>query len=141
MLQGRYGNDQLNRALFIAGMGLNLLSLFMPVMSYFKGLFNALGLICYILAILRMFSRKMEARAAENRHFLLCWNKATAWVQRRKTAGPRAKTAKANPTFEERRKYKYFMCNQCTQRMRVPRGKGKVRITCTRCGHKFDMKS
>jgi len=52
-----------------------------------------------------------------------------------------AKKARRNPTFEERRQYKYFHCNQCGQRLRVPRGKGRLRVTCTRCGNRFETRS
>ena len=39
------------------------------------------------------------------------------------------------------RQYKYLLCPQCTQRLRVPRGKGRIRVTCTNCGNVFETKS
>lgn len=140
MFQGRYGNDQLNKVLFIGGLGINLISLFIPY-GYVRSVISGLGMACYVLALYRMFSRKLEVRASENRRFVMWWSKVSSRYQNRKNSGGRARVVRNRPTFEERRQYKYFVCNQCAQRMRVPRGKGKVRVTCTRCGNKFEMKS
>jgi RNase P subunit RPR2 len=60
-------------------------------------------------------------------------------TQRTKTH--RARKVKKNPTWSEIRQYKYLICPQCTQRLRVPRGKGRIRVTCTRCGNVFETKS
>lgn len=53
----------------------------------------------------------------------------------------RARRARKNPTWNEIKHYKYLICPQCTQRLRVPRGKGRLRVTCTRCGNKFETRS
>ncbi|MDL2258643.1 hypothetical protein LJC42_05770 [Eubacteriales bacterium OttesenSCG-928-K08] len=141
MFQGRYGNDQLNRGLLFAGLGFTLLSWILPRNSVIRSLFYLMSLVLYGLAIFRMFSRSFGKRSAENAKFMAVWSRARAKWQSWRSHGPRAKTARKTPTFEERRKYKYFICTQCAQRLRVPRGKGKIMITCTRCGNKFQMKS
>ena len=41
----------------------------------------------------------------------------------------------------ERKKYKYLICPQCRQKLRVPKGKGNIRVTCAKCGCKFNAKS
>ena len=53
----------------------------------------------------------------------------------------RARRARKNPTWSEIKHYKYLICPQCTQRLRVPRGKGRLIVTCTRCGNRFETKS
>ena len=58
-----------------------------------------------------------------------------------KPAGQRAKRARKNPTWSEMRQYKYLICPQCAQRLRVPRGKGRIRVTCTNCGNVFETRS
>ena len=41
----------------------------------------------------------------------------------------------------ELRAYKHVRCTSCKQKMRVPRGKGKLRVTCPKCRTKFEVKS
>ena len=143
MFQGRYGNDHLNRALGLCTFG--FLALYLVLGIFFQA-FHPVRRICYVLSLLsagltifRMLSRNFEARRRENEKYLVFESKLRARFG--KDRAPRAKTANANPTWEERRKYKYLICPQCAQRLRVPRGKGKLRVTCTRCGNKFDVKS
>ncbi len=141
MFQGRYGNDHFNQALSIFGLVIIaaqiIIGIFFPG-SLFVRLLQLLWLGIIAFMLFRMFSRNFEARRRENEKFLLWWGPfQSKWRSR----PPRARTAKHNPTFEERRQYKYFNCNQCAQRLRVPRGKGKLRVTCTRCGNKFEIKS
>lgn len=140
MFQGRYGNDHFNRALGIAAMALVLISIFLPRMGIARMAVSGISTVLIVWMIVRMFSRDFSARASENAKFLAWWtpleNKLRAFFN-----GSRARTAGHNPTFAERRKYKYFICKQCAQRLRVPRGKGKLRVTCTRCGYKFEIKS
>lgn len=140
MFQGRYGNDHLNRALSIVTIVLVLIGMFLPRNSIAGLALSAISMVLIVWMIVRMFSRNFSARAAENAKFLVWWtplkNKLRAFF-----GGSYARTARHNPTFAERRKYKYFLCTQCAQRLRVPRGKGKLRVTCTRCGNKFEIKS
>lgn len=144
MFQGRYGNDQLNQALSIFGLALIVVQLLLGI--FFPGslavrLLQLVWVALIVIMLLRMFSRNFEARRRENEMFMRKWAAMQGSSAAGRSRAPRAKTAKHNPTFEERRKYKYFICTQCAQRLRVPRGKGKLRVTCTRCGNKFDIKS
>ena len=140
MFQGRYGNDQLNRALSIVAVVFVLISMFLPRQGVVRFAVSAISTVLIVWMIVRMFSRNFSARAAENAKFLAWWtplqNKFRAVF-----SGNYARTAGHNPTFAERRKFKYFICTHCAQRLRVPRGKGKLRVTCTRCGNKFEIKS
>ena len=54
---------------------------------------------------------------------------------------PAIKKAGKNPTWAELKQYKYLICPQCAQRLRVPRGKGRIRVTCINCGNVFETRS
>ncbi len=123
-MAGRYGSDQLNNAFL-------LLSLLLLVIEWITR-WNWIGI--FILALLflcyfRMFSRNIQARYAENQRFLRKW-----WP-----ISNRLKNARMR--FQDRKTHRYFKCPQCKQRLRVPRGKGKINITCPHCRHQFIRKS
>ena len=115
-MQGRYGGDKLNIALVWVSFGAFVVSLFIPIAAV-KLLFI---LVYYALlgwAIFRMLSRNTYKRYQENRKYL-------RFLERIKD-----------------REHKYFDCPRCRQPVRVPRGKGKISITCPKCREKFIRKS
>ena len=118
---GRYGTDDLSKFLLVATMVLLILSLF-----FGRGLFYFLGLICLIAAYVRILSRDYAKRSAENAKFLSVTAniRKTARIQKRR--------------FAERKTYRYFKCPECSQEVRVPKGKGHIRITCPKCKTQFD---
>ena len=87
----------------------------------------ALVLIAY--SMFRIQSKNLGSRARENEAFLKALGPARPWVQ-----NPRA-------AWAELRAYKHVRCTSCKQRVRVPRGKGKLRVTCPRCKTKFEVRS
>ena len=114
-MQGRYGSDKLNTAILVAGLVACFLAMIMPT-----ALHLLLTLISYVLmgwAIFRMLSRNTYRRYQENRKYLQL-------VDRLKD-----------------REHKYFDCPRCRQPVRVPRGKGKIAITCPKCKEKFVKKT
>ncbi len=115
-MMGRYGTDKLNMAILGAGLFLCLLSVFIrvPVVNFVLTLLSY-GLM--ILAIFRMLSRNTYKRYQENRKYL-------RFIER----------------FKDR-EHRYFDCPRCRQPVRVPRGKGKIAITCPRCKEKFIKKT
>jgi DNA-directed RNA polymerase subunit RPC12/RpoP len=116
MFIGRNGPDHLSFALTIAAFVLSFIPwAYMPVIS--------LALIA--VALLRMFSKNIEKRRKENLVLLGMVNKVKTWYYRSKVKR------------EQRKIYKVFKCPQCFQKLRVPRGKGKVQIKCSKCGHKM----
>ena len=123
-MSGRYGSDQLNLTLIIGALIVTTIGSLSGV--YFLTL-AADALL--ILAIFRMFSKNRYARAHENQVYLEKTMKArrvvTEWVNRVKNS----------------RKYHYYTCPKCKQRLRVPRGVGNITITCKQCGTKFDKKA
>ena len=111
-MYGRYGSDQLNVFLLILGVVLCLLGSFSRL--YYLGLIAYVPL---IWAIFRMYSRNIEKRRRENRRFV-------QFFQRLRD-----------------RQHRYFACPRCRQRVRVPRGKGKIVIKCPACGERFTKKT
>ena len=115
-MTGRYGNDKLNMALLTVGAIICLVNLFLPF-----GIVNwILTILCYILmifAIFRMLSRNTYKRYQENRKYL-------QFIERIKD-----------------RQHRYYDCPRCRQQVRVPRGKGKIAISCPKCKEKFIKKT
>ena len=113
---GRYGTDKLNMAILTVGVICCLIVMFVP----FPLLDLLLTILSYGLmgwAIFRMFSRNTYKRYQENRKYL---------------------------RLKERlkdREHRYFDCPRCHQPVRVPRGKGKIAITCPKCKEKFIKKT
>ena len=123
-MSGRYGSDQLNLTMVIGALIVTTIGSLSGV--YFLTL-AADALL--LLAIFRMFSKDRYRRAHENQMYREKTQKvrraATAWVNRVKNS----------------RKYPYYTCPKCKQRLRVPRGVGNITITCKQCGTKFDKKA
>lgn len=122
-MYGRYGSDQLN--LFLLGAYIVLL--------LFDGLFGlpAMDLVCFALAvwaIFRMLSRNYAARRAENAKFL-------------KLVGPVVRWYRLRRTILRDKEHRYFKCPNCGRQLRVPKGKGKINVTCRSCGASFQEKS
>lgn len=126
-MYGRYGNDKLNQMLLIAACALALISIFLPWQA--RTIISFVTTAGIAFAIFRMFSRNTAARRIELNKYLSMESRVRAWFSKRGRG------------FKERKDFKHFTCPQCMQKLRVPRGKGKIRITCTRCGHRFETKS
>ena len=76
----------------------------------------------------RMFSKNLPRRRAENQKWVNWW-----WRVRSSSSGARARHAD--------KEHKYFTCKQCKTICRVPVGKGKIIITCPKCGAQIHAKS
>ena len=123
-LQGRQGPDDL------AVFSMNL-AIVVVVVNLFARV-SWLGWVALVLIAYSMFriqSKNLGRRARENEAFLKALGPARPWVQ-----NPRA-------AWTELRTYKHVKCASCKQRVRVPRGKGKLRVTCPRCKTKFEVRS
>ena len=82
-----------------------------------------------LLALFRMFSRNLEKRRAENAKFM----EKVWWPISRRMAGKRQQRMD--------KEHCYFTCPGCGAVCRVPRGKGRIVITCPRCGNEIHGKS
>ncbi|MEA5040692.1 MAG: hypothetical protein VB086_12790 [Clostridiaceae bacterium] len=126
-LAGRYGIDHLNRFLCVTAMVALVVSMLMkPLLAT---VFWALAVLCLIWSYIRMFSRRIEKRQQENLRYMHYKYEITSRLR-----GLRTRMA-------QRRQYKLFKCPNCGITARVPRGKGKIRITCPKCGHDFEARS
>ena len=130
-MYGRNGVDQLNRALAIGYLilvfGGSLLAGILKseiVATVFTVLENAL----MILLIFRMLSKNLYKRRAENQKWVNWW-----WRVKGRNSGARARHAD--------KEHKYFTCKQCKAICRVPVGKGKIIITCPKCGAQIQAKT
>lgn len=129
-MYGRNGADKLGQVMLWAYLAVFVLQLI------FGGLeLTVLAVICEVLMyalmfviLFRMFSRNLGKRRAENQRFLNWW-----W--RVKNGRSAAKARKADTD------HKYFTCNGCKTVCRVPAGKGKVIITCPKCGAQIQAKT
>ena len=115
-MYGRYGNDQLNRFLTV----ISLILLVLSVIPYLWILwFIALGLM--IWSSFRCYSRRIYQRRRENERFL-------KMIQPIKDHFRLQKNKR-----RDRKTHRYFKCKHCRAVLRVPKGKGKIDITCPRC--------
>lgn len=129
-MYGRNGMDQLNRALFWLYLGLWLA---MGCASLLRRrmlarVFEALLFALMLFIFMRMFSRNLPRRQAENQKWV-------SWVWRRKNRSAGAKARHAD------KEHKYFTCKACKTICRVPVGKGAIIITCPKCGAKIKAKT
>jgi len=121
-MSGRYGSDTFGNFLCVT-------ALVCLVIGLFVGIFYYIGLLLLLYAYFRILSRNVHKRYAENIAFM------------QKTAGVRAKFGQLQQRFALRKTYRYFSCPHCRQQVRVPKGRGKISITCPKCGTQFIKKS
>lgn len=122
-MSGRYGNDNLNNFLIYSALILIVLNIFIKS--------SLLTIVSYLLwgwSIYRMFSRKVYQRNNENIQFLT----RTKPLRHRFSCLIKGQKDKNN---------RYFTCPRCAQIVRVPKGRGKIEITCPACHTRFDKKS
>ncbi|MCD7861680.1 MAG: hypothetical protein LUG25_07320 [Oscillospiraceae bacterium] len=121
---GRNGADQLSRFLTYVALALIVLNLFVG-----STVLWLLGLAALVWAYFRMFSKNVARRREENGKYLQLQYKLTQrfrdWRDRQK----------------QRRDYVFFRCPSCKAMLRVPRGKGHIRVTCRKCGNAFEKRT
>ena len=123
VMAGRYGVDEYSRFLnVVALVSLVLSILFNNGLSVF---FWLLAIISLVWTYFRMFSRNTYKRRAENNAYL-----TIRYSMTRKLSG-----------LKQKRYYRFYKCPKCGITTRVPKGKGKIRITCPKCGEIFQRKS
>ena len=115
-MMGRYGTDKLNMVILGAGVVASLLGMFI-VFPPVKLLLTLLSYILMGWAVFRSLSRNTYKRYRENRKYLM-------FLQRIKD-----------------REHRYYDCPRCRQQVRVPRGKGKIAISCPKCKERFIRKT
>ena len=129
-MQGRYGNDKLNNFLmktflveFILYFLLRGVSRGLSTLMYY------LGFATIIYVYYRLLSRNIYKRASENQAFL------------NKTANIRNKINSQKSIIKQRKTHRIYKCPTCKQKVRVPKGKGKISIHCPKCDTYFIKRS
>ena len=123
-MMGRYGPDHLGVAMIILSF---ILSILYAILGYIPLLY--ISYVVFGLTLYRMLSRNLKRRRAENDKFIRYW-----WPIR-------MKIRHTVNQIKQRMKHKYFKCPGCQAKLRVPKGIGKLRVSCTKCGEKLFMKS
>jgi ribosomal protein L37AE/L43A len=148
--QQRRGLDELNRTMLIAALVLSIIGMIVSQsVGWLRMVLSLLSGALLVLIVIRMMSKNFNKRNQENMKYLTYETAVKDWFRRtfhaKGNAGayqaPRAKRAGKNPTWAELKQYKYLICPQCAQRLRVPRGKGRIRVTCTNCSNVFETRS
>lgn len=121
---GRNGTDQLFIAQLVLAVVLQVLSGVMDM-----GILSLLSNAMLVWAVFRALSRNVARRREENRRFL------------ERVYRIRADAQVWRDGIRHRKEYKFFRCPGCGNWLRVPRGKGKIQVTCPRCGHRFSGKT
>jgi DNA-directed RNA polymerase subunit RPC12/RpoP len=127
-MQGRNGADTLSKVLLVAGLVAVFLSALLTG-SFAGMLFYLLGWVMIIYCYFRMFSRNVSKRYAENEAFLAGVYKIRNFFRSQKGL------------WKQRKVYHIYKCPGCRQKIRIPKGKGKVEIRCPKCGTTFIKKS
>lgn len=123
-MQGRYGADELSKFLTGLGMVLIILSILTRI-----SIFHLLFWVCLIYSYFRMFSKNYSARYAENQKFLALKNQF------------RYKLENHKKLREQKKIYHIYSCPYCKQKIRIPKGKGTIIITCPKCKEEFGKRS
>ena len=123
-MYGRYGVDQLSRVY----MGVTLVCLVLSLFTRWT-LFYIAGMVLLIYSYYRMFSKNITKMSAQNQKYLN-WRYGLA-----------VKRQKARMHMEQRKTHRFYKCPQCAQKVRVPRGRGKICITCPKCKLDFIRRS
>ncbi len=119
-MYGRYGFDELSKAIILTSLGFLIVS-YVPFLRFTYVFFIILALWAYI----RGFSKNIASRRAE----LAVYMRFKGEFKKKKDL--------RRKMWNERKEFKYFRCRGCKSYWRVPKGRGKVEITCRNCGMKM----
>lgn len=129
MFRGRNGFDALNAAIVV-------LAALLSVTRFTRGF--AIGLLA--LAIFRILSRNTYMRQMENTKFVMFAKNLWQRIRGRFRGRPNTVKHKPNKSWADKN-YKIVNCPKCKQKLRLPRGKGKLKVHCKTCGHTFEIKT
>ena len=123
-MQGRYGTDDFYKFIFwVALIGI-------VINWFFKSqLLSFAVTLILVYAMYRVLSKNHSARYAENQRYLQATAKIRYWFDQQKKL------------MEERKYHHIYTCPKCRQKIRIPKGKGKIMIRCPKCHHEFQKRS
>ena len=116
-----YSSDEFNRFLLAVSFVFFIIAIFSR-----RSIFYLITLVIVGFTYYRTFSKNRVKRYQENEKYLGIKRKITGSFGLKKKQ------------FSDRKEYRYFKCPTCGQMVRVPRGKGHIRISCPKCGSKFE---
>ena len=134
-MQGRYGTDQLSRFLSMVLIVLLILEwvsnhfLAFPGVLAFVRVAGILNAVLLFVIYFRTFSRNIPRRYAANQKFLSLQEKISSFF------------GGAKKSTNQRIEYHIYKCPQCSQKIRIPRGKGRIMVRCPKCGTEFMKQS
>ena len=114
-MYGRYGVDELGRTLLYSGLGLLVLSMLTGI-----ELLSSLSIALYVVMLVRALSRNCAARQRENIKF-------------RRLTAPLVRRVRLLRSMLRDKDHRYFKCPGCGKYLRVPKGKGRITVTCRSC--------
>ena len=123
-MAGRYGADELSRVMMFAAVAVMLINLFVRL-----EILNIVVVALIVIIYLRMFSKNIQKRYEENCKYYALKQKVLGFFGKQKNT---AQDLKTNHIWK---------CPNCGQKIRIPRGRGKVIVTCPKCRHEFTKKS
>jgi ribosomal protein L37AE/L43A len=135
-MQGRNGMDQLARA--ESGLIFVLLLVSLVISMFFGNsagavpvlfILEILWIVLFVHMYFRVFSRNLSKRSEENRKYCNLRYGLVVKKDRRKKE------------WAQRKTYAFFRCPKCRQRVRVPKGRGRICITCPKCRTEFTRRS
>lgn len=129
LMRGRYGMDQMNRTLSIVALILIAANLFLRMR-----IINWLAVVLLIYIYCRAFSRNINRRAAENQRYLQFAGSIRSKFGRG-AGNPYGQTPRTKDNT-----HKILRCPGCGEKLRVPKGAGKINISCPHCHTKFTKK-
>ena len=133
-MQGRYGADDLSKFMMGLAVALMLLNLFLRI-----GLINTLVIVLIVLIYVRMFSKNIQRRYQENLKFMELKNRITGPFRSKGGVSGMAENMKKQAM--DRKENHIYKCPSCGQKIRIPRGKGTIIVTCPKCKREFQKKS
>lgn len=126
-MYGRYGMDPLGRFLTIFALVLLVVSMFIQGLA--SSILWLVALAALVWCYARALSRRFDKRRAENNKYMRVRSAVMRWF------------ASLRTRWSQRKEYRFFRCPSCHALLRVPKGKGRIQLTCRKCGNRFERKS
>lgn len=121
---GSYGTDKLTRFLLILAVVNFVVSVCTPL-----GFLYYVGVAILVYSFYRLLSHNITARYRENERFESVFKKIKSLFKRTRSE------------FFTRKNYHIYTCPNCSQKIRIPRGKGQIIVRCPKCMTEFQKKS
>ena len=143
-MKNRYGFDFLSQILIFVG----------AILCFWK-ITLGVGIVLVAISLYRVFSKDTFKRRNEARIFEGLVNGIYSKLSGKKNSyyrkdndfilGIKKNFNELKKSFNywiyEKQNYKIVKCPKCKQKLRLPRGRGKIVVTCKKCSYEFKMKT